>query len=260
MNRFALLLSVVSILLSSFVTYQLVQSNKAGLSDQYIKKDDLKIYFDQYVDQGAETIFAAVVKGVELQKQADAEKKRMAILDSKDALENDPTTPYSGNEKADVNIVMFSDYLCGYCKKSAPILAKMLQDDPNLKLIVKEYPVLGQGSMIAAKAALAAFKIDKSKYPAMNMQLFEKTLGSEKDLLDMASAAGIDGAALLTEMATPENNQSIQQNQALGSKLGINGTPAFIIDGVLYPGAMSGEQLAEIVKNIRASRAAKKEG
>ena len=133
MNKLALVLIVVSIAASSLITYQITKTNGAGLSGDYVKKEDLKAYFDQYVDEGAESIFAAAAKGLELQKQAEEERKRQAILDSKDALENDPNTPFTGNENGDVNIVMFSDYRCGYCKQAAPMLAQLLQNDGNVK-------------------------------------------------------------------------------------------------------------------------------
>jgi protein-disulfide isomerase len=258
MNKLALVIIVASIAASSLITYQIAKSNVGSLSDQYVKKEDLKAYFDQYVDSGAETIFAAVMKGVELKKQAEADQKRQAILDSKDALENDPNTPYTGNENGDVNIVMFSDYRCGYCKQSAPMLAQLLQNDGKLKLIIKEYPVLGQASVVSAKAALAAFKLDKSKYAEFNKQLLNKPISSEKDLIGIANASGYDGEVLLKEMAKPEYSQSLKDNRELGSRLGINGTPAFIIDGVLYPGAMSGTRLTDVINGVRQKRIADK--
>jgi len=257
MNKLALILIVASIALSSLITYQITQSGPVGLSDEYVKKENLKKYFDEYVDQGSDVIYASLVKAIEQQKQADEKKKQQALIDHKEELENDPLTPFLGNEKGDVNIVMFSDYQCGYCKKSAPILSRMLQKDTGLKLILKEYPVLGQASLISAKAALAAFKLDKAKYAVFNQQLFKRSLRSENDLLAIAKAADINGLALLAEMKKPEYVQQLQKNQTLGSKLGINGTPAFIIDNVLYAGALPEAQLLEIIKTVREKRSAK---
>ena len=257
MNKLALILIVASIALSSLITYQITQSGPVGLSDEYVKKENLKKYFDEYVDQGSDVIYASLVKAIEQQKQADEKKKQQALIDHKEELENDPLTPFLGNEKGDVNIVMFSDYQCGYCKKSAPILSRMLQKDTGLKLILKEYPVLGQASLISAKAALAAFKLDKAKYAVFNQQLFKRSLRSENDLLAIAKAADINGLALLAEMKKPEYVQQLQKNQTLGSKLGINGTPAFIIDNVLYAGALPEAQLLEIIKTVREKRSVK---
>ena len=254
MNKSVWGIASLSIVLTAFVTYQVTVSFN---SNNYVKKEDLKSYFDQYLDQSTESIFSAFVKGAKLREQAVADKKRQSIVDSQQLLENNPTSPFMGNEKGDVKIVMFSDYKCGYCKKSAPVLEQLLKSDTNLKLIVKEFPILGPASVISAKAALAAFKLDKNKFSALNKQLFIKELASEKDLLQLAKSVGIDGKALLLEMDKPEYDEIIQQNQALGSSLGIDGTPAFIIDGELYPGAMGQEQLTSVIKTVREKGADK---
>ncbi|NOY66047.1 MAG: DsbA family protein [Gammaproteobacteria bacterium] len=258
MNKFALVLMVLSIAATAFITHEITQSNSGGLSDQYVKKEDLKVYFDEYVNQSPNELYISVIKGLEQQKKLEDEKKKLVVIEHKQELENDPKTPYLGNEEGDIKIVMFSDYRCGFCKRMAPIFTKMLKKDTGLKLIMKEYPVLGQASVIAAKAALAVFQMDKTKYAAFNLLLFQKPLGSEKEFLEIAKAAGIDGAALLTEMMKPEYAQQIQKNRALGQKLGINGTPAFVIDDVLYPGAMSEEQILDVIIKIRDKRSARK--
>jgi protein-disulfide isomerase len=256
MNKLALGLIVISIAASSFVTYQVTRTNAVDMSEQYVKKDEIKKLFDEYIEQGAETVFAAAVKGAELQKQAEAEKQRQAVLDSKAELENDPTSPFMGNENGDVTIVMFSDYRCGYCKKSAAILEKLVKNDDGLKVIIKEYPVLGRASVVSSTASLAAFNLDKSKFAAFNKNLFEKPLNSEIDLLAMAEAVGLDGKAVMAEMAKPSYGAIIANNMALGNKLGIKGTPAFVIDGVLYPGAMPEEQFVALIEHTRNKHAA----
>lgn len=255
MNKSVWVIVFLSVVLTSFVTYQVTVSVN---SNTYVKKDELKNYFDQYLEQSTKAVFSAFVKGAKLQEQVAVEKKRQAIVDSQQALENDPATPFIGNEKGDVNIVMFSDYSCGFCKKSAPILEQVLKQDKNLKLIVKEFPILGPSSIVSAKVALAAYKLDKTKYASVHKQLFTKRLNSEKDLLQLAKLVGIDGKSLLLEMEKPEYNQIAEENQALASSLGVNGTPAFVIDGVLYPGALSEEQLKGIVKQVREKRLANK--
>ena len=256
MNKSVWVIVFLSVALTSFVTYQITVSVN---SNNYVKKDELKSYFDQYVDQSTKAIFSAFVKGAKLQEQAAVEKKRQAIAESQQSLENDSATPFIGDENGDVSIVMFSDYSCGYCKKSAPILEQVLEQDKNLKLIIKEFPILGPSSIISAKAALAAYKLDKTKYSSLHKKLYTKILNSEKDLLALAKAASIDGKSLLVEMAKPEYDQIVEKNQVLASSLGINGTPAFIIDGVLYPGALTDKQLQDIVNQVREKRQVKKE-
>lgn len=255
MNKSVLGTVFLSVVLTSFVTYQVTVSVN---SNTYVKKDDLKNYFDQYLEQSTKAVFSAFVKGAKLQEQAAVEKKRQAVLDSQQLLENDPATPFTGNEIGDVKIVMFSDYSCGYCKNSAPVLEQVLKQDKNLKLIIKEFPILGPASIVTAKAALAAYKLDKTKYAALHKQLFQQSLTSEKELLQLAKSVGIDGKSLLNEMLKPEYNQVVEANQVLASNLGINGTPAFIIDGVLYPGALQEDQLKDIVKQVREKRQANK--
>lgn len=251
MNKLVWVSASLSIVLTSLITYQVTVSVK---SSDYVKKDELKNYFDQYVDQNTETIFSAFVKGAKLQEQAAVEKKRQAIAGSQQELENDPTTPFVGNEKGDVSIVMFSDYRCGFCKKSSPILERILGQDKNLKLMIKEFPVLGPSSLVSAKVALAVFKLDKRKYAAVHKQLYTTTLTNEKDLLKLSKAVGIDGKALLAEMAKSEYDQILAKQNSLASSLGINGTPAYVIDGTLYPGALAEKQLQDIIKQVRDKR------
>lgn len=264
MNKLALGLIVASIAASSFITYQVMQSQLVGQSENYVTKDMLEGYltreglneqFGKYLDENAEQVFAAVAKGVAMQKQAEADKKRQALQDSKAELENDLRSPVAGNENGDVTIVMFSDYRCGYCKRSAPMLEKLLASDTGLKLVVKEFPVLGPASIISAKAALALYTLDKSKYPAFNKQLFETELSSEVQLIELATSVGVDAKLLLAEMAKPEYDELLEKNHALGTSLGVNGTPAFVIDGVLYPGAMPEDQFVALIEHTRSKRA-----
>jgi protein-disulfide isomerase len=254
MNKLALVLIVASIAISSFVTYQVTTSKSVEMNEQFVKKDDLKKLFNEYVDQGAEDIFAAVVKGAALQKQAEAEKQRKLVLESKDELENDPTSPFIGNENGDVKIVMFSDYRCGYCKRTMPVLEKLVSEDAGLKVIFKEYPVLGQASLVSSMASLAAFNLDKSKFAQFNKTLFEKPLESETDLLLIANEVGLDNQKFLEEVSKPSTRIIIENNRAMGDRLGIRGTPAFVIDGVLYPGVLSEIKLREIIEQVRNTR------
>ena len=98
MNRFGLIVVVLSIAATALITYQITQSNMSGLviSDQYVKKDELKAYFDKYVDQGSTEIYASLVKAIEQQKQLEENKKSQAIIDNKAELEDDPLTPFLG--------------------------------------------------------------------------------------------------------------------------------------------------------------------
>lgn len=247
---------MVSIAASSLLTYWVVSSQANVQGGEGLNRDEVRSVMDEYLAEHPETFYAAVLKGMEKQEQAAKEKNRESILGRTNELENDPATPFGGNANGDVRIVLFTDYNCGYCKRAAPILKDLLKSDPNLKIVVKELPILGPGSLIAATAGLSVFAIDPEKYLAFHFRMFETDIKSEQDIYDVAKAVGIDQEKLVAEMKNPAIHASLRKIYTLASDLGISGTPAFVIDGYLYPGALSKEQLVAAIRKVRNDKQA----
>lgn len=193
----------------------------------------------------------------QMQVREEGEKKQAAqknLVVYRDQLLNDPNAPAIGNLKADVTIVEFFDYRCGYCKRVSPIVAKAMQDDGNVRLVYKEFPILGPDSVIASKASLAVWKLTPDKYEAYHTTLMASRGGiTESTVLAAASDLGLDADAIAKEMKSPEIEADLNNNYQLAQALGISGTPAFIIGSQLIPGAVDLDTLKSLIKEARGS-------
>jgi protein-disulfide isomerase len=169
----------------------------------------------------------------------------------------DPNSPVSGNAAGDVSIVVFFDYNCGYCKQTLPQLQSVSKNDPLVRIVYKEFPVLGPKSTFAAKAALAAAR--QGKYVEFHDALMTAEVIDEDSIKSIAKTLSIDHSKLQKDMADPEIDEQITRNQRLAESLDINGTPAYILGDQLIPGAIDAETLTRFVKNERnKAREAKK--
>ena len=214
--------------------------------------------FQQAVEQVVEQYIRAHPEVIEqtlqaLQAKREAEERervRNLIATKQAELLNDPNSPVSGNLKGDVTVVEFFDYRCGYCKRVAGTVTQLQHDDPNVRVVYKDYPILGKDSVFAARAALA------SKAQGKHVVFHEALLATEEELtqetiLAMATAVGLDTEKLRRDMESPSIQTTIERNRALARELGINGTPGFIIGTELVPGALDLKDLKNLIKQVR---------
>lgn len=188
---------------------------------------------------------------MEARQRADQDRaQQQALLDSRDALERAPGDPVLGNPDGDVTIVEFFDYQCGYCKTMTPPLMELVREDGGIRVVMKEFPILGPDSVLAARVALAAQR--QGKYEPLHLALMGlRGRLNEGTILQVAAETGLDLTALAKDMADPEIEARIRANYDLAQTLSIEGTPAFTIGGTLVPGAAPKERLAELVKKAR---------
>ena len=166
-------------------------------------------------------------------------------------LENGDGGGVMGNPKGTTVIFEFSDYNCPYCKRMAPMVEKAIKADKNVKVILREFPILSPSSKLASKAALAA-KL-QGKYQQAHFALIgTKGRLSESKIFKLLGGVGVDLDRLKKDMKRPEIAQAIEKNLQIGQLLGINGTPAFIAAEKLYPGALSPDQFAQMLKSAVA--------
>ncbi len=209
-----------------------------------------------------EMIMQAVQKMREKQ-EAEAQKKTSdAIAANKANLYNDPDSPSVGDEKtADITLVEFYDYHCGYCKHMLPTITQLLKDDKKVRVVFKEFPILSEDSALAARAAVAANRVAKEKYFAYHSALMKhEGKFEEKNLLELAQKEGIDSAKLKAEMAKPEVTAVLDKMRKLGADLGVRGTPALILNDHFLPGAMELDDLKKVIENVRAGRKPEDDG
>jgi len=203
-------------------------------------------YFLKNPEFMVEVLRAAEAK-IKQDKAADA---RQAIATYRKELLADATSPVGGNPEGDVTIVEFFDYRCPYCKQVEPALEALVKEDPKIRVVYKEFPVLGAESVFASRMALAAAKQDKY-FAFHNAMMSTKGQITEKVILQVAATAGIDLAKAKADMNAAPINDIIHHNYTLAEALDINGTPAFIIGNVLIPGATDMDGLKKLVADAR---------
>ena len=192
----------------------------------------------------------------------EAELKRQALVAKLDkhrkALEQDPTSPVLGNPDGDITVVEFFDYNCGYCKLMFPKVWNYVQADGNIRWVLKDLPSLGETSVAAARAGLAAEK--QGKYFEMHQAMITHNGAlTEEDIVSYAKKAGLDMKKFEEDRKNPELDKILNANRALASQFEFYGIPDFIIGNFISNGAMMGNELDENVIIIRESIQAKTE-
>ena len=180
----------------------------------------------------------------------EQQRQKAAIATHQQELLNDPDSPISGNRTGDITVVEFFDYRCGYCKRAASALTELQQRDTGIRVVYKDFPILGETSELAAKAALASHRQGKH-------QAFHEALLAVKDdltkehLFRIAQTVGLDVSRLEADINRPEWQTVIDRNRSLAKTLGITGTPAFIVGTELVPGAVDLKMLQSLVAQVR---------
>ena len=182
-----------------------------------------------------------------------AERQRQSVLENAEELYSSSSDFTLGPKNASVTIVEFFDYNCGYCKRVFPSLMKIVEENDDVRVVFKEFPILSENSRTAASYALALDKQLKfltyhsklmSSRGSVNPALLERTL---KEI-------GVDVEAIKSRAAGTNIAETIDRTKALAGALGINGTPAFVINDEIHPGALSVDQLRELVAEARGPK------
>jgi protein-disulfide isomerase len=168
---------------------------------------------------------------------------------------NRPDAIVAGNPNGDVTIVEFFDYKCGYCRKIVPELSQLIKQDGNIRLVLKEFPILSRDSEMAARAAVASVK--QGKYWDFHIALMSADEITQESVMAIAKGVGINTVKLAADMAAPSSSDVISRNHELAQKLGIEATPTFYIGDTPYSGALP---LSELKAAVAAARKAKKGG
>lgn len=196
---------------------------------------------------------AVVREAIEaLQKQEEAQQQQQrALVFQQHATElfQDPASPVGGNPNGDVTVVEFFDYQCGYCKKVAPAVEALIERDPNVRIVYKEFAILGEQSVTAARAALAAHR--QGKYVEYHQALMTSGSIDDDTLKTSAEKLGLNYATMQKDMTDLALQALLDKNFNLARELDITGTPAFVIGDRLIPGAVSTDTLIEIINKER---------
>jgi protein-disulfide isomerase len=196
-------------------------------------------------------VIVEALNELEKRQQAEAEiKQKQTIVDQRDALYSSTGDPVAGNPDGAVTVVEFFDYRCPYCKAVARDMIETLEAEGDVRIVFKEFPILGPDSQTAAKAALAADR--QGKYLPFHQALMDHKGTLDRDaILDIAEGVGLDLELLEVDMESPEVATIIARTLALAEALDIGGTPAFIIGDALVPGAVDMKTLKDLVAKAR---------
>ena len=208
---------------------------------------------EQYIRSHPEVIEQAL-QSLEVKRQRDGKLRvRQVIATHQEELLRDPASPVSGNLNGDVTVIEFFDYRCGYCKRVANAVTQLQKDDPGVRVVYKDFPILGEVSIFGARAALAAREQGK------HLAFHEAMLASEieltkEEVLAIAKRVGLDVKKLEVDLNAPGWESAIDRNHTLANLLDISGTPGFVIGSEVYPGALELAGLKALVAKARTKR------
>jgi protein-disulfide isomerase len=193
---------------------------------------------------------------VELERRnqvAQVEAQRSALAAEKANLTDPATSVLAGNLQGDVTIVEFMDYNCGFCKRAMEDVRTLAKDDPKLKVVIKDFPILGPDSVEASRVAIAVkSQLQGQKYWEFHLKLMgSKGRINAAKALEVAKEAGADIERVKKEMEAPATRAVIEQTVALGDRLGLTGTPAFIVGDEVVFGAVGVAALKQKIEAVR---------
>lgn len=194
---------------------------------------------------------------LERRQQAEAvANDATMVANNMKALTEDGYSHVGGNPDGDVTIIEFVDYRCGYCRKASPEVHALVEGDGFIRIIYKEFPILGEQSTISAQFAIATqLAHGEEAYAKMHDALMTlRANPNEEVLARMADDMGLDSAAILAKMDDPEVARRIDENHALGQRLQISGTPTFVVGDQMVRGYVPLEAMTAIVNEVRAQQ------
>jgi protein-disulfide isomerase len=221
------------------------------------QKGEIERVVHDYLIAHPEVLQEAMAELERRQSAAEMEKHKAAVKNHAQSLFSSPRQVTLGNPQGNVTFVEFFDYNCGYCKRAMSDMLTLLKDDTKLKIVLKEFPVLGPGSVEAARVAVAVRMQDKTgkKY----LEFHQKLLGGRghSDMaraLAVAKEVGLDMGRLDKDMNSPEIKATLQEDFKLAEALGLNGTPSYVIGDNVIVGAIGLEGLQEKINTARCGK------
>jgi len=209
----------------------------------------------EYLLENPEVLMEAIGVLEERQAAEGAARDLQLVARYADELFASPHDLIEGNPDGDVTIVEFMDYRCSFCRRAAPEVAALMEADSNIRLVVKELPILGAQSTMASRFALATrYAVDEEAYAIMHEALMTMRADvTEASLMRLADNLGYDGTAILAAMDDPRIDDVIDANYALAQSMQISGTPTFVMGRQLIRGFLPEAEMARIIDEERAA-------
>lgn len=231
--------------------FLLLAAAPIAFSEDFSKTDIEKIVRD-YLLENPELIQEALVALERKRRDEENVARAETIKSQSEILFNSVHQAELGNPKGDVTVVEFFDYNCGFCKRAFPDMVRLMEEDSNLRIVMKEFPVLGQGSVEAAQVSLAVLQTDPEKYLDFHATMISHRGQATKAIaLDVAEQIGMNRADIAKIVESSEINVPIEEVYALANGLGLTGTPSYIVGDEVVMGAVGYEALRDKIKAYR---------
>lgn len=213
-------------------------------------RDEFEQRVRAYILEHPEVIVEAMQRLQARQRAAEANEAATVLRARADEVFRDPASPLGGNPAGDVTLVEFFDYNCPYCRQVASVMNDAEAADPQLRIVYKEFPILGANSVYAAKAALAAHR--QGRYAAFHKALMQANgAANPESVLAVAADVGLDVERLKTDMEDLTIQDAIDRNLALARDLRITGTPGFVVGERILRGATDLKTLQGLIREAR---------
>lgn len=249
MKRFA---PAALVFAAALTTAPLAADGIADMSDA--ERATFRAEIRDYLLEHPEVLLEAIAVLEERQAQAETVQDQAMVLANAEALFDSQFDWEGGNPDGDIVLVEFMDYRCGYCRRAQPDVERLISSDGNIRYIVKEFPILGDESVMASRFAISTRQnIDDDAYELVHVALMQMRGDvTEDSLRRLAEGLDLDADVILAGMNAPEVDQVIAANHALAGVLQISGTPTFVMNDQLLRGYLPYEGMAALAAEIRS--------
>jgi len=213
-------------------------------------KSDIESIIKEFIKNNPEVILDSVENHSRNQQNAENKKRQEMIKQHLGWFENNSELPVAGNPDGDVTVIEFFDYNCGYCKKAMDDVLGLLEEDKDVKFIFIETPILGQTSQLAARWAMAAAEQDAYLEYHIGLMRHNGPI-TPLSLRTIAKKTGLDVEKLQKDAESSKISKKVKEKAKKASEMGINGTPAFIIDGELFGGYIGLDRMKQAIADAR---------
>jgi len=240
-------------------TALLVASALPGLSEGLTdmtpaEREAFRAEVRAYLMEHPEVLMEAISVLEGREQAAAAEQDQQLLAKYRDAIFNDPASWVGGNPDGDITVVEFIDYRCGYCRKAWEEVDQLIEQDGNIRFVLKEFPILGEQSVLSSRFAIAVLQLHgpQAYRTAHDALLTLRSDATPESLLRLAEDLGLEPQPIMERMNAPEVTKVIEDNHKLAQALNVSGTPTFVIDGTFVRGYVPLEGMQQIVAEQRA--------
>ena len=216
-----------------------------------LEKENIHKIIEDYIIDNPEIIVSSFEKYTERKREKMMDEVKQKIDDNKKDLSSKSSSVIIGNPNGSREILYFFDYNCGYCKLASSNLRKLIDEDKDVKLVLKNFPVLGEDSLKISKLAVAVADIDLQKFEVLHKKLTTKERLSYDEVFKFVQdELGINKVVLVNKINSEDVTKHLENSTKHGNRIGLRGTPAFIIGNELIPGAVDLNTLKQKLEEV----------